>query len=141
MSSLFPSILLSFGHSINHDNALYISNYYIINTSFFYSVKNKGRFDFQFEAVLKWDRFNWGRFDWGCFNLVMIWLEIMKIYLKSIQFHMTDLVFFISLSQYGNYIVIVCFYKDNKSWQIWTYLFLTKKGSILKTITHRTRYT
>jgi hypothetical protein len=31
-----------------------------------------GRFDFQFEAVLKWDRFNWGRFDWGCFNLVMI---------------------------------------------------------------------
>ena len=38
--------------------------------------------------VLKWDRFNW-----GCFNLVMIWLEIMKIHLKSIQFHMTDLFF------------------------------------------------
>ena len=30
--SMFLSILLSLGQSINHDNALYISNYYIINT-------------------------------------------------------------------------------------------------------------
>jgi len=27
--SLFQSILMSLGQSINHDNALYISNYYI----------------------------------------------------------------------------------------------------------------
>ena len=31
--SLFQSILLSLGQSINHDNALYISNYYISNLS------------------------------------------------------------------------------------------------------------
>jgi len=28
--SMFQSILMSLGQSINHDNALYISNYYII---------------------------------------------------------------------------------------------------------------
>jgi hypothetical protein len=29
--SMFQSILLSHGQSLNHDDALYISNYYIIN--------------------------------------------------------------------------------------------------------------
>ena len=33
-SSMFQSILLSLGQSINHDNALYINNYYIYSVVF-----------------------------------------------------------------------------------------------------------
>jgi hypothetical protein len=38
--SLFQSILLSFGQSINHDNALNISNYYI-NITYYLSCLQK----------------------------------------------------------------------------------------------------